>query len=80
MRDVIDLCWYVPWLREGCQDRLAGSVPILFYLLLNMFRATMCPSSGADEYVILYSCVGMCRGWRKVVKTSWQLVLPLLFY
>jgi len=25
MRDLIDLCWYVPWLREGCQDRLAGS-------------------------------------------------------
>jgi len=25
MRDVIELCWYVPWLREGCQDRLAGS-------------------------------------------------------
>jgi len=24
MRDFIDLCWYVPWLREGCQDRLAG--------------------------------------------------------
>ena len=26
MRDFIALCWYVPWLREGCQDRLAGSV------------------------------------------------------
>jgi len=25
MRDIIALCWYVPWLREGCQDRLAGS-------------------------------------------------------
>jgi len=25
MRDVIALCWYVPWLREVCQDRLAGS-------------------------------------------------------
>jgi hypothetical protein len=25
MRDIIDLYWYVPWLREGCQDRLAGS-------------------------------------------------------
>jgi len=24
MRDFIALCWYVPWLREGCQDRLAG--------------------------------------------------------
>jgi len=26
MRDFIALCWYMPWLREGCQDRLAGSV------------------------------------------------------
>jgi hypothetical protein len=26
LRDVIVSCWYVPWLREGCQDRLAGSV------------------------------------------------------
>jgi hypothetical protein len=25
MRDVIALCWYVPWLREGCHDWLAGS-------------------------------------------------------
>ena len=26
MRDVIASCWYVPWLREGCQDRLAVDV------------------------------------------------------
>jgi len=26
MRDFIELCWYVPWLRERCLDRLAGSV------------------------------------------------------
>jgi len=25
LRDVIASCWYVPWLREGGQDRLAGS-------------------------------------------------------
>ena len=25
LRDVIALCWYMPWLREGCQVRLAGS-------------------------------------------------------
>jgi len=25
MRDVIALCWYVPLLQEGGQDRLAGS-------------------------------------------------------
>jgi len=25
MRDVLALCWYVSWLREGCQDRLADS-------------------------------------------------------
>ena len=25
LRDVIPSCWYVPWLQEGCQERLAGS-------------------------------------------------------
>ena len=25
LRNFIGLCWYVPWLREGCQERLAGS-------------------------------------------------------
>jgi len=25
MRYFIDLCWFVPWLLEGCQDRLAVS-------------------------------------------------------
>ena len=25
-----------------------------------MFRATMCPSSGADDCVMLLPCVGMC--------------------
>jgi len=28
-------------------------IPILFYYLLNMFRANVCPLSGADDYVIL---------------------------
>jgi hypothetical protein len=42
-----------------------------------MFQATMCPSSGADYCVMLSSCVGICRGCRKAVKTlpanwSWQ--------
>ena len=25
-----------------------------------MFRATMCPSSGAEDCVMLWPCVGMC--------------------
>ena len=41
-----------------------------------MFRATMCPSSGADDCVMLQPCVGMCRGCRKAVKTGWQVVRP----
>jgi len=53
MRHVIALCWYMPWLREGCQDRFAASASTFFYKLLNMFRATMCPSSGADDCVML---------------------------
>jgi len=62
--------------KTGWQEVL----PLLFYYLLNMFRATMCPSSGDDDCVILKTCVGICRGRGKVVKTGWQVVLPLLFY
>jgi len=31
----------------------------LLYKLLNMFRATMCPSSGADDCVVLSPRVGI---------------------
>jgi hypothetical protein len=31
----------------------------LFYKLLNMFRATMCPTSGADDFVVLLPRVGI---------------------
>ena len=30
LRDVIALCWYVPWLQEGCQVRLVGSASMVF--------------------------------------------------
>ena len=33
--------------------------PLFFFYLLNMFRATMCPSSGADDCVILSPRVGI---------------------
>jgi len=33
MRDVIDLCWYMPWLREGCQNLLVGSASTSFILV-----------------------------------------------
>ena len=32
----------------------------LLYKLLNMVRATMCPSSGADDCVVLSTRVGCC--------------------
>jgi len=32
MRDFIALCWYMPWLREVCQDRLAASASTSFLL------------------------------------------------
>ena len=28
----------------------------LLYKLLNMFRATLCPSSGADDLVVFFAC------------------------
>ena len=33
LRGVIASCWYVPWLREGCQDRLTGSASTSFLLV-----------------------------------------------
>jgi len=30
MGDVTALCWYMPWLREGCQDRFVGSASTSF--------------------------------------------------
>jgi len=33
MRDIIDLCWYLPWLRKDCQERLVGSATISFLLV-----------------------------------------------
>ena len=36
----------------------------------------MCPSSGADDCVMLQPRVGMCRGCGNVVKTGWQVVRP----
>ena len=41
-----------------------------------MFRAIMCPSSGADGCMMLWPRVGMCRGCREVVKSGWQVVRP----
>jgi len=41
-----------------------------------MFRATMCPSSGADDCVMLSPRVGMCSGCGKVVKSGWHVVRP----
>jgi len=32
MRDFIALFWYMPWLRESCQNRLAGSDSTSFLL------------------------------------------------
>ena len=39
----------------------------LFYKLLNMFRATMCPSSGADDCVMLSPRVGIVP-WHYVLR------------
>ena len=41
----------------------------LLYKLLNMFRATMCPSSGADEWVVFRHMLVLCRGCRKALRT-----------
>jgi len=38
------------------------------------------PSSGADDCMMLWPRVGMCRGCRNVVKSGWQVVRPWTQY
>jgi len=56
----------------GSQIRLAACVSIGKYVALNMFRATLCPSSGAEDLVVFFFACGvvqwLCRqsdlvGW-----------------
>ena len=48
----------VVWIRNQLDVTLCYSL-FLLYKLLNMFRATMCPSSGADDCVVLSRHVGI---------------------
>ena len=40
MRDVIALCWYVPWLQEGGQVRLAGSASMAGFVSQRIQKVT----------------------------------------
>ena len=48
LRNVIALCWYVPWEREGGQVRLAGSASdiLLFHRHHLWFRSPVAQKSG----------------------------------
>ena len=43
MRDFIDLCWYVPWLREGCKERLAVSASTSLLLVAQQVSVNYVP-------------------------------------
>jgi len=50
-----------------------------FYCLLNMFRATLCPSSGAQEYYTMVAACGIsCCGFQ-VVGPVWSWGLCVWF-
>ena len=52
LRDVTVSCWYVPWLQEGCQDRLAGSASMdEFVTQCSMVCRSIC--SYIPYYVVL---------------------------
>jgi len=46
------------WIRNQLDVTLCYTL-FLLYKLLNMFRATIYPSSGADDCVVLSPCVGV---------------------
>ena len=43
LRDVIALCWYVPWLQEDCQDRLAARASNSFLLVAQQVSGNHVP-------------------------------------
>jgi len=42
----------------------------LLYKLLNMFWATLCPSSGADDLVTAYTAMALHHTWKNTTKSS----------
>ena len=48
--DVIASCWYVPWLREGCQDRLADSASMDGFVAQLPANRTWPPSCSHSTY------------------------------
>ena len=51
------------WIKRPTRCHLVLYL-FLLYWLLNMFRATLCPSSGADDLVVFFRCVAepwLCR-------------------
>ena len=46
-KNTLDICRYV---EIKCQLDATDDIYCRFYCLLNMFRAPLCPSSGAREY------------------------------
>ena len=79
MRDFIALCWYVPWLREGCQDRFAGSVSTSLLLVAQHVSGKHVPFIRSRRLRDFISLCWLRRGCGKVVKNGWHLVRPLLF-
>jgi hypothetical protein len=55
MRSVIATCWYCAVTMNGVIQILC----VILYKLINMFRTNMCPSSAADECVVLSPRVGI---------------------
>jgi len=61
------------WIKKPTRCHLVLYL-FLLYMLLNMFRAILCPSSGADDLVVFFTCGAvpwLCRqsdpvGWLSV--------------
>ena len=57
------LTWVFMWIKRPTRCHLVKYL-FLLYNLLNIFRATLCPSSGADNLVVFFRCVAepwLCR-------------------
>ena len=63
LRDVIALCWYLPWLQEGCQDRLA--VDVTFRIIY--FSSNICST-----------CFGQPCAHHQQLTTAWCYSLVLV--
>ena len=80
MRDDIALCWYVPWLREGCQDRFAVSASTSLLLVAQHVSGNHVPIIRISRLRFFINFCWYVLWLPEGCQERWQVELPLLYY